>query len=208
MISEYRVSCPKCLGPTAIIRRESNSLATYIDCFKCGFKREGVLPRADEKLAKNLLNLAICRLAARERFSSLLRLLLPVAFIAMLGIYFHDVKLAVVLVGVLVIVQLWTVDTQKQLTHILNCVEPRTLISGDLEAIRSGDITATDLVHDYAIAAGAFNEDEVAKLDNRYNAFVQWLGAALRSLGCSESTVSKETSKYYDELQNTIERFK
>ena len=206
MLSESQIQCPQCGYLKALHYRELNSLATFIDCPKCGLRKQCKLPRVDEDLSKVLFESAKRRLFRRAGVLFLRRFILPFVYISLVSGYYHDEKLAVILIGMFLMLQVPNPVTHNQLTYVLRLLQYRNMMDSDLDGVLTYDLAGNDLVHDYALSQGACGEDEVKRLDNRYYAYVHWLAASLRSLGYDEETVSKEAHKYRMSLENTVKK--
>jgi hypothetical protein len=94
----------------------------------------------------------------------------------------------------------------KQLTYMLRLMQHRQMMDGDLGAIASNSLKPEDLLLDYELTEDAAREDGIKRLDVLYFAYVRWLEASLRSLGCDEETVAKEASKYRLTLENAVKQ--
>jgi hypothetical protein len=92
----------------------------------------------------------------------------------------------------------------NQLTYVTRLMQYEHMMDGDLDDILAQESAASDLLHDYEISVGAHDEDSVKTLDNRYYAFVHWLKASLRSIGCDEETVEHEATKFRDVVDQAV----
>ena len=208
MLSESQIECPQCGYLKASHYRESNSLATFIDCPKCGLHKECRLPRVDEGLSRDLFESAKRRLFVRTGVLFLRRFILPFVYISLVSSFYHDEKLAVILVGMFIMLQVPNPVTHKQLTYVLRLLQYRKLMDGDLDGALTYDLDGDGIVYDYALSAGACCENEVKSLENRYRyyGYLNWLVASLRSLGEDEETVSKVAHKYRKALDDMVKK--
>jgi hypothetical protein len=195
MLSQYEVECPECGYPRATHCRQLNSLATHLECPRCGLYKRGLLPRSDEKLERRLFRMAENRMGRIDLgIAGVGGFWLQVAYTVVAGFYTRDVRLVLVLVGIL-IATLRIPRIHNQLAYLNRLLQHRHVMDSDLHGILANEPTNSDLVYDYEVCAGAHDQEGVSKLDNRYYAFVHWLAAELRSVGHSREVVERETSK-------------
>jgi hypothetical protein len=228
MLSEYQIGCPSCRDPKALNDRERGFRNTRIKCSKCGLDKKGLLPAADEKLQRHWFGMAQSRLNRRATSTSGLKDVRefwwtwPEGVLVILGIHaiwIRDDKLLIILSGVFLMMgmlrevkrqvnrsiatthklSMETMATiHNQLTSTLRLMQYSHIMDPDLDEVMEGSPSPADVVHDYEVASGLDNED--AKLDNPNYAFVRWLAAELRSIGCDQAIINQETLELRDAI--------
>jgi hypothetical protein len=197
MLSEYHVRCPDCGTPRALHYRDLSSFNAHVECPKCGFHKEHRLPQRDEWLAGALLNKAKRRVMVRSLIQSSRRLIIPIAYIFLIGIYYHDEKLTTIMGGMFLMLLSLSPgpSIQKQLTYVLRLMQHHQMMDEDLDAILRDEPKAYMLLHDYSLLS-PYGEEDARTLDSHYDACVAWLAASLRSIGCNEDAVKGETERF------------
>jgi hypothetical protein len=220
------------LDPKALHYREVGFRDTRIECAKCGLDKKGLLPPGDEKLQRRLFGMAKRRL---ERHSTTKGVPQntgqfwnhwPEWCCAAIGIYaiwIRDDKLALILLLGFVVMsrlrglnqsitathnnQMATIAAiHNQLTYALRLMQHSHTMDFHLEAVMEDDLEAADIIHDYEVAAGVADEGDAARLDNVYYAFVHWLEAGLRSIGCDNAIIFEERIALRDEIEEATKK--
>jgi hypothetical protein len=133
---------------------------------------------------------------------------LPIAYVVGVGFYTRDARLILILVGMFLMTRPLMPLIHNQLRYVTRLLQYRHMMDGDLDGVLAHESKDSDLVYDYEVSAGVYDEAGVKTLDNRYYAFVHWLAAGLRSMGCDQETVEREALKFRNEVSRTVAEHK
>lgn len=207
MQSECEIECPKCGFRGAVHYREFNSIVTRILCVRCGLYKMCDFPEynePDSKLQCRLLGMGKGRLNARARAELIKSYIWPAIYILVALIVFRDPKLIAVLIGILIFLEARVKrdPIHRQLTYMLRLAQYRHLNDDYLGKVLSNDLAEYGLTKDYSLGKSEWGRGDEARLRAYYDAHALWFEASLRSVGCSEEEVTRQSSEYRVAMKN------